>query len=349
MSFGGVPQSITVTAPEASLGSLARITTLLDRAEPAVRRRFIQLTNAAKQIGTLEEIAGLLEAGRIEEALAITDGISQGLVSQLEQVYAAAGFSSAAALRSQTDTLFEFNAINARSVATLQTERLRLVREFNSQQRAATRILLEDAFTRGLAPIEQARVIRESISLSSSQARAVVNYRRLLSEGTPGSLGQVLERKLRDKRFDPSVRAAARGDRVLTSAQIDRMVVRYEERFVAFRARTIARTETVAAVGAGDLEMWNQAIESGVVDPQDVINEWSTAADERVRPSHNFMNKQQQPFGEAFTSGAGNRLRFPGDPLGPPSDTINCRCVVGRALKKANRVRLEDRFAIAAG
>lgn len=347
MSFGGVPQ--TIAAPTGSLESLARLTTLLDRAEPAVRLRFIQMVGAAQQIGTLEEIANLLEQGRINEALLVTDGIAGAISTQLEAAYLAAGLSSAAALRTTTDTLFEFNTLNARAVSTLQRERLRLVVEFNTQQAAASRILLEDAFMRGLAPIEQARVLRGSIGLSSSQGQAVVNYRRLLTEGTPGSLGQVLERKLRDRRFDPSIRAAARGDRVLTSAQIDRMVERYEERFVAFRANTIARTETVAAVGAGDLEMFEQAIEQGVITPEAVTSTWHTARDERVRSSHRAMNNQERPFGEPFRSGAGNALRFPGDPLGPPSDTINCRCVVGRKINQATQTRFEDISRLAAG
>ena len=81
-----------------------------------------------------------------------------------------------------------------------------------------------------------------------------------------------------------------------------------------------------------DEEMWQQAIDAGVVDAADVVGVWWTATDERVRPSHSFMHQQERPFGEPFVSGNGNNLRFPGDPAAPASDTINCRCVVARDI-----------------
>ena len=347
MSFGAVPQTIAV--PAEALDSLTRVTALLDRAEPRVRRRFISLVNAAQEIGTLEEIADLLERGQVDEALAVSNGVADGLATSLEAAYAAAGLSAAEVLRSQTDTLFDFNATNLRSVETLRRERLRLVREFNGGQRAATQAILQDAFERGLAPVQQARALRGSIGLTASQAETVIRLRRSLEQGTRASLNRVLGLKLRDRRFDPSIRAALRGERTLAPAQIDRMVQRYEERFVAFRARTIARTETVAAVGAGDLELWDQAVESGIVAPTEVISRWKTAKDERVRSSHRAMDGQEQPFGEPFLSGAGNTLRFPGDPLGPASDTVNCRCVVGRALRRRTTVRVDELPRLAAG
>ena len=65
----------------------------------------------------------------------------------------------------------------------------------------------------------------------------------------------------------------------------------------------------------------------------------ATAAYERVRVSLVAMNGQSRDLQEPFTSGAGNSLRFPGDPLGPASDTVNWRCVVARTLKRAATTR----------
>ncbi len=346
MSF---PALEVVQAPEGTLGALNRMVALLDRAEPAVRRRFIQEVGAARGIGTLEEIADLLEAGNVEGALRAADGVAEGMANSLESIYAAAGVSAAAVIRADTDTLFNFNALNARSVATLQRERLRLVREFTTDQREATRVLLEDAFERGLAPIEQARVMRGSIGLTQRQAGAVRNFRRMLESGNASALNEALTRQLRDRRFDPSIRAAAEGRRVLQPAQIDRMVDRYRDRYIQYRANTIARTETVAAVHAGDEEAWAQAIESGIVTPDAITQVWNARDDGKTRPSHDFMDGQEQPFGQPFESGLGNRLRFPGDPLAPPEDTVNCRCVVARGLNRAERVRIPLDQRIAAG
>ena len=335
--------------PQETLDGLTRITALLDRAEPRVRKRFVRLVQAADQVGDLETIAGFLESGRINEALAYSEQIGDGLATSLEGAYAAAGLSAAEVLRSQIDTLFEFNTMGARSVASLQETRLRLVREFTREQRLATRTMLSSAITRGLPPIEQARILKQSIGLTRYQANAVNNFERLISEGSPASIRQALNRKLRDGRFDRTLGAVARGERTLTPAQIERMTTRYRERFIQYRANVIARTETVAAVHAGDLEMWTQAIDAGEILPQDVEQTWRTFRDENRRQSHARMEGQVQDWGVPFVSGDGNLLRFPGDPHGPGSDTIHCRCVVARQLKKAARTRGGTALPLAAG
>lgn len=325
-SFGIVE---TALVPGSALDDLTRVTALIDRAEPRVRRRFLKLIDASRDLGGLEEIAGLLEAGRVDDALQISNQIMPGLSTTLERVYGEAGLSAAQVLRSQRDTLFDFNTLNDRAVRSLQNTRLRLVREFTAEQSAATREILSDAFARGLAPVEQARLLKGSIGLTQRQARAVNNYRRLLERGS----SEALSRKLRDRRFDPSIKAAIRGDRALSSAQIDRMVERYRERYIQYRARTIARTETQAAAWAGDEELWAQAIEEGIIDTEDLTNIWNIAL-RNVRESHKAMNKQEQPFGKPFKSGLGNNLRFPGDPFAPAEDSVNCQCVIARKLKR---------------
>ena len=350
------PKIIRPIAASAGLDDLQRITLLLSRAEPAVQQKFLEMTGAARKLGNLEQIATLLEAGRVEEALAFADGIAEGIAVQLEQAYQASGFSSAAALRTKVDTLFDFSTMNDRAIRDMRGTRVRLIREFNAGQRRATQVFLEDAFARGLAPVEQARALKKSIGLTEKQSRAVVNFRRMLSSENADQLSEALSRKLRDKRFDRTIQGAIRGDRVLTPAQIDRMVQRYEERYIQYRANVIARTETLAAVHAGDEEMWNQAIESGAVEPDQVITTWHTARDERVRGSHRSMNGQTVLFGEPFTSGRGNSLRYPGDPQGAGSETINCRCVVSRKFRDVEaeeaeadlRIRV-DAFNVARG
>ncbi|MGB5811733.1 MAG: phage minor head protein [Polyangiales bacterium] len=331
MSFGAVPQ--TVQIPTTQLQGLSQFTALLDRAEPRVRRRFLELVNAANALDDLEQVADLLEQGNIQGALAVTEEIAPGLATALDTAYTAAGLSAAEVLRSQVPTLLEFNQLNVRAVQAQQAGRLRLITGLSSQQREATEILLNEALMEGLAPVAQARALKQSIGLTARQAQAVRNYRRLLQSGS----SEALQRTLRDRRFDPSVRAAIRGDRALTSDQIDRMVDRYAERQLAFRARTIARTETVRALNEGDEELWNQAVEQGVVAAEDVSQVWHTARDERVRASHRAMNNQRRGLGEPFQSGLGNALRFPADPQAPARDTINCRCVVAREIKREAR------------
>ena len=52
---------------------------------------------------------------------------------------------------------------------------------------------------------------------------------------------------------------------------------------------------------------------------------WMTSRDERVRGSHIGLHGQTVDLFDSFDT-PGGPLRFPGDPLAPPSQTINCRC-----------------------
>lgn len=54
---------------------------------------------------------------------------------------------------------------------------------------------------------------------------------------------------------------------------------------------------------------------------------WVSRKDDRVRHAHLIADGQTVPIYEPFIVG-GFPLQFPGDPLGPPGQTINCRCTI---------------------
>lgn len=86
------------------------------------------------------------------------------------------------------------------------------------------------------------------------------------------------------------------------------------------RARTIAATEVHAAAIAGnDIGAEATGLKLG--------RQWLSAQDSAVRESHMQADGQTRPMGEPFDVGGAKLLR-PGDPSGPPEETINCRCTV---------------------
>jgi hypothetical protein len=95
------------------------------------------------------------------------------------------------------------------------------------------------------------------------------------------------------------------------------------------RARTIARTEVVAAANAASL---TQALRLG--DPS-MVKEWLDSDDDRVRQAHEFADQQTVPVGEPFEVG-GEFLMYPGQPIGSPSNTINERCTLGYSWDEAD-------------
>lgn len=84
------------------------------------------------------------------------------------------------------------------------------------------------------------------------------------------------------------------------------------------RAMTIARTEIHGALEAGSYE---QAL---LVDPNGK-KIWLATEDERTRPTHRAADGQSVRIMQPFMVG-GAPLAYPGDPAGPPGETINCRC-----------------------
>lgn len=86
------------------------------------------------------------------------------------------------------------------------------------------------------------------------------------------------------------------------------------------RAEVIARTEIIRASNSGSI-MTMRA--SGLV----VRKKWLATPDARTRVTHREANDQLVGLDDPFIVG-GSTLDHPGDPLGPPEETINCRCVM---------------------
>jgi len=195
----------------------------------------------------------------------------------------------------------------------------------NTQRGVAQAIRREDA---------TARKVMNKIGLTPSQEQAVDNFQRMLEEGD----GDAFRRTLRDHRFDPSVRRAVEGQ-VLSQEKIDRMVQRYRERYLRHRAQTVARTESIRAVHAGQQSQIEDLIARGELRRNQIRLYWRNQGDSRVRMAHNSIPRQNEQGvapGEPFQSPLGP-IRYPGDPLTPPSNHMNCRCVVFPRLMERNQ------------
>ena len=234
-----------------------RLLRLVANAETRLRIAATNAIIAARDApGTLAELSALLEQGRIEEAI---EAAGRAGAIRIADVYAAVytlgGQKSTQFLEDVLDVTIGFDRVHWRAVNHMQSERLRFIREFTDSQRDATRLAMVDGIERGLNPIEQARNFRSSVGLTAKQQQAVINYRRLLGRAGDGD-AEALTRELRDRRFDRTVRRAVVSREPLSQAQIDRMVERYRERYIKYRAEVIGRTEALRAVHAGNDEAY---------------------------------------------------------------------------------------------
>lgn len=113
-------------------------------------------------------------------------------------------------------------------------------------------------------------------------------------------------------------------DGVRAGEGIEELAARLQEAggFGETRARTIARTEVVAAANAASLA---QALRLG---DSSMVKEWLDSDDTRVREAHEDADGQTVPIGEPFEVG-GEWLMYPGQPTGTAANVINERCGLG--------------------
>ena len=90
------------------------------------------------------------------------------------------------------------------------------------------------------------------------------------------------------------------------------------------RARVIAVTETTRARGAGTTAA---GLEQSRVTGRLLQKRWRTEHDDRVRQAHRNVDGVTLPLYQPFNVG-GFPLLFPGDPMGPADEVVNCRCDV---------------------
>ena len=96
------------------------------------------------------------------------------------------------------------------------------------------------------------------------------------------------------------------------------------------RAARIARTEGHRIQVTAAMDALYDAREAGA----DVVKQWDATLDKRTRRSHARCDGEIREIDDTF----GNGLMCPGDPKGPASEVVNCRC----ALLQRARWGLDD-------
>ncbi len=213
---------------------------------------------------------------------------------------------------------FHFDLANPNTAQAASSYRSDLIRGLTQQTADSIRQVLVGALSQGQSVDTTARLIRDIIGLTPQQAAAVQNFRSSLDKGSASALNYAL----RDKRYDGSINNAIDGN-ALTGDQIDAQVGRYADRMLAYRAKTIARTESLNAANLGGEMAIRQAIELGQIDAADVTRYWLVSDDELVCPiCTSIVDADPDGVGldEPFQSIKG--------PIQRPTAHPNCRCTL---------------------
>ena len=308
-----------------------RIEELLSRAGPRIRTRFRQVMARVRDRWTVARLESALAAGTIAEVLDDVEAAAKALADKTAEVDNAVAIETAAYLADKLGTMVSYDTSNDRAVRALRADRLRLVSGLMDDHRAILVDVISDGIARGTNPREQARGIRDSLGLTSQQAKWVRSYSTALRTLD----AKALDMALRDGRRDPTVERAIEQGKPLSDEQIDSMTARYADRAIAYRAEVVARTESLRAVHQGSHLAFEHAIDEGTLDAERIVQRWHAGDPPRTRAWHASMDGVEVAWGQAFTSGLGNALRFPGDPLAPAKETAQCRCAVSRRILPA--------------
>lgn len=304
-----------------------RLIAQLDKQERTVQNAFVLFLQTVNSPEVLREINAQLTLGDVEGALQIVDRHIIRVSPVLSSVFLDVGIEETTALSAGLGAAgigIAFDPTDTRTANIMRNNQLQFVREITDSQRAAVGQALTRSFETGAGPRQAATAFRDAIGLTARQEQAVQNYRGLLEANSR----QALNRDLRDRRFDRTVDRAIREGAPLTAAQIDRMVDRYREGQLKFRAENIARTEGVRATSMARDDALRQVVDETGFEESRVKRKWNRTSDGRQRDHHDVMQDQTVGLNEKFIDGLGNELQFPGDPSAPLDTTARCRCVV---------------------
>lgn len=169
-----------------------------------------------------------------------------------------------------------------------RTHAATLVTAITTQQRDAIRRLIARAHEQGLSPRAVADALRRTIGLRPDQVDAV----------------HAFSARLRDE--------GVRGEPLRSRVRL------YREAHRRRRAMTIARTELISSVNAGQLSLWSEAVRTGGL-PRTMRKVWIVTDDERLCPACEALGARGPvPLAAEFAPGV---LR--------PALHPNCRCAMG--------------------
>lgn len=276
------------------------------------------------------QIARAIEHRDFANALVSVDKAAERFAVDEQAAYVKAGQASAKWLDAQVPDLVRFDTASPIVAKWANENRMDLIREISTDQRDMIRTVISAGVKAGENPIAISRDLRASIGLTEAQAKIVSNYRTSLEQG---QYAAALQRELSSGVSDRVIANAVRNQTQLTQPQIDTAVARYRANMLVLRTETIARTESLRIAHAASDDAIKMAVERGDVAGHRIKRKWNhTSAGKNPRHFHATMNGQTRGIGEAFVSGLGNELRYPGDPKAPAKETLNCRCAVSTRL-----------------
>jgi hypothetical protein len=228
-----------------------------------------------------------IAALRLEQLDALATAVEPILHRTAERGLAVALAAPPAADATLTVQLTDNTPFRATLVEFARRQAGALVRDVSTETRRAIRRIIEQAVHAGRRPADTASLLEDIVGLTNRQAQAV--------------------RRFRDAHLEAGT----------SPATMDRLVSRYADRLLRFRARMIARTETIRAANEGRRSQWRRNVDEGTILPDRWEREWVAIVPSDGRTCRYCVGQdgQRAPIDGSYPNGSS----------GPPGHP-DCRC-----------------------
>lgn len=317
--------------------------------EPLIRAAWLDAINRIRSNIVLKRIVERLERGDVAGVvrdLGIEEGVFARFENALMQAYNSGGLAtvdSMPALRDPSGNriVFSWGVRNLPAEQAMRDHAARLVTGIVTEARDGIAAVLTENLARGQSPYDAGRLIagrvnrvngqREGglIGLSRPQMETVARIERAMREGDTAYMREYLSFANRDKRLDRMVLKAIREGRGLAPEEVERVTRLYSNKAMKWRADQLAITETHSAIARSKKDAFQQQIDDGKIDAQDVTKKWRRTVSREPRMDHMMMaGKEAIPFNEKFTLPDGIQCDGPHDPTLPAKHIVGCKCAL---------------------
>lgn len=172
--------------------------------------------------------------------------------------------------------LFNFDRFDEVTQLRIRAFQDELIRTLGVDSRLTIQQTIQDAMRHARTPEEIMHRIRAVIGLTPKQASAVMRFRQQLLDMNPAAAARTLLH-----RADAAIiRATFGAGQGLSAERIDQMVQAYQDRYLDYRALSIAQTETTRAASLGLQDSYAQAVDRGALPREAIRQYWQISLDE---------------------------------------------------------------------
>ncbi len=215
-----------------------------------------------------------------------------------------------------------FDVTNPKVFEWINTELDDFFGSMDKNSRAALQEVVTWGFSQGRHPTAMARELKSVLSLPPNHVKAVQGYRKFLEElgqrDDLTSLPKSVMQRLR--RSDIRLFAPKSG---LNQGRIDKLTGAYKRRLLREYAETLTRTATIKASAEGQNQLWNQALDEGLLNRNKFEVRWITTPDDRACQICMARNNKRRPIDGSYPGGYGG-----------PTAHLQCRCAEGLVRKR---------------